>query len=327
MAEYKIAIDVMGSDNGPALMVEGAVKALAENEDLGVVLFGDEKIINKRLDELECDRSRVEVVNATEVITNYDNPMEAIFKKSDSSLVKALIATGEREDIVGLINAGSTGALIAGSLRYVPAKTLRRPALAAILPAEKGGFICLVDTGANIDCNARQLVDFAHMGADFMSEYYNIENPRIGLLSNGAEETKGNKLVKETHALLKEDKELNFVGNIEGNNALTGDCDVLVCDGFAGNQVFKNSEGIARRIITDIVKYAKMTGNPEIMKLVRHLMGIYDFNSLGGAIILGAGKPILKARGSANADSIMNTSAMLLNIAKNRDLFYGKDNR
>lgn len=327
MAEYKIAIDVMGSDNGPELMVEGAVKALAANEDLGVVLFGDENIINKKLSELECDRSRVEVVHASEVINNYDNPMEAIFKKSDSSLVKALVATGEREDILGLINAGSTGALIAGSLRYVPAKTLRRPALAAILPAEKGGFICLVDTGANIDCNARQLVDFAHMGAEFMRDYYSIENPRIGLLSNGAEETKGNKLVKETHALLKADSQLNFVGNIEGNNALTGDCDVLVCDGFAGNQVFKNSEGIARRIITDIVKYAKKTGNPEIMKLVGYLMGIYDFNSLGGAIILGAGKPILKARGSANADSVMNTAAMLLNIVKNRDLFYGKDNR
>ena len=327
MEEYKIAIDVMGSDNGPELMVEGAAKALAANEDLGVVLFGDENIINKKLAELECDRSRVEVVHASEVINNYDNPMEAIFKKSDSSLVKALQYTGEREDILGLINAGSTGALIAGSLRYVPAKVLRRPALAAILPAEKGGFICLVDTGANIDCNARQLVDFAHTGSEFMRDYYSIENPRIGLLSNGAEETKGNKLVKETHALLKEDKELNFVGNIEGNNALTGDCDVLVCDGFAGNQVFKNSEGIARRIITDIVRYAKKTGNPEIMKLVGYLMGIYDFNSLGGAIILGAGKPILKARGSANADSIMNTSAMLLNIVKNRDLFYGKDNR
>ena len=327
MAEYKIAIDVMGSDKGPELMVEGAVKALVANDDLKVVLFGDEKIINKKLDELECDRERVEVVGASEVITNYDNPMEAIFRKTDSSLVKALAATGEREDIVGLINAGSTGALIAGSLRYVPAKELKRPALAAILPAEKGGFICLVDTGANIDCNARQLVDFAHMGSEFMREYYSIERPRIGLLSNGAEETKGNKLVKETHALLKEDKELNFVGNIEGTNALTGDCDVLVADGFAGNQVLKNSEGIARRIITDIVKYAKATGNPEIMKLVKHLMSTYDFNSLGGAIILGAGKPVIKAHGAANADSIMNTSAMLLNIVKNRDLFYGKDNR
>lgn len=327
MAEYKIAIDVMGSDNGPEMMVEGAVKALAANDDLGVVLFGDKDIIEKKLTELECDMARVEVVGASEVITNYDNPVEAIFRKSDSSLVKALIAVSEREDILGLVNAGSTGALIAGSLRYVPAKELKRPALAAILPAQKGGYICLVDTGANIDCNAHQLVDFAHMGSDFMRDYYSVENPRIGLLSNGAEETKGNKLVKETHALLKEDKGLNFVGNIEGTNALTGDCDVLVADGFAGNQVLKNSEGIARRIITDIVKYAKATENPEIMKLVKHLMSTYDFNSLGGAIILGAGKPIIKAHGAANADSIMNTSAMLLNIVKNRDLYYGKDNR
>lgn len=327
MAEYKIAIDVMGSDNGPEMMVEGAVKALAANDDLGVVLFGDKDIIEKKLAELECDGARVEVVGASEVITNYDNPVEAIFRKSDSSLVKALIAVSEREDILGLVNAGSTGALIAGSLRYVPAKELKRPALAAILPAQKGGYICLVDTGANIDCNAHQLVDFAHMGSDFMRDYYSVERPRIGLLSNGAEETKGNKLVKETHALLKEDKELNFIGNIEGTNALTGDCDVLVADGFAGNQVLKNSEGIARRIITDIVKYAKATENPEIMKLVKHLMSTYDFNSLGGAIILGAGKPIIKAHGAANADSIMNTSAMLLNIVKNRDLYYGKDNR
>ena len=117
------------------------------------------------------------------------------------------------------------------------------------------------------------------------------------------------------------------MGNIEGNRALSGDCDVLVAEGFAGNQVFKNSEGIARRIITDIVKYAKKTGNPEIMKLVGHLMSIYDFNSLGGGIILGVGKPIIKARGSANADSITNTAAMLLNMVKNQDLFYGKDDR
>lgn len=327
MNYYKIAIDVMGSDNGPEILVEGAVNALKQNDDLAIVLFGDKELVDKKLSGLEYDAERVEVIHANDVVTNYDNPMEAIFRKTESSLVKALIATGEREDIVGLINAGSTGALLAGSLRYVPAKVLKRPALAAILPAEKGGFTCLVDTGANIDCNAEQLVDFAHMGSDFMRDYYNIENPRIGLLSNGAEETKGNKLVKATHALLKEEKDLNFVGNIEGNRALSGDCDVLVAEGFAGNQVFKNSEGIARRIITDIVKYAKTTGSAEIMKLVKHLMGIYDFNSLGGGIVLGAGKPIIKARGSANADSITNTSAMLLNIVKNRDIFYGKDNR
>lgn len=327
MKTYKIAIDVMGSDNGPELLVEGAVAALSEHEDLEVVLFGDAEIIEKKLGDLACDRSRIEVVHASDVITNYDNPMEAIFRKNDSSLVKALIALGEREDLVGLINAGSTGALLAGSLRYVPAKELKRPALAAILPAEQGGFICLCDTGANIDCTSDHLVAFAHMGSEFMKEFYGIEAPRIGLLSNGAEETKGNKLVKETHARLKLEADLNFIGNVEGNRALSGDCDVLVCDGFAGNQVFKNSEGIARRIITDVVKYAKKTGNPEMMKLVAHLMGLYDFSALGGAIVLGVGKPIIKARGTANADSIKNTSSMLLNMAKNQTLFYGRDIR
>lgn len=327
MSQYKIAIDVMGSDNGPALLVEGAVKALSLHDDLAIALFGDAAVIKSTLEHLDYDKTRVEIIHAADVVTNYDNPMEAIFYKRESSLVKALEALGTRDDLVGLINAGSTGALLAGSLRYVPAKELKRPALAAILPAEVGGFTCLVDTGANIDCTAEQLVEFAHMGSDFMKSTYHIESPRIGLLSNGVEETKGNKLVKATHALLKAEKDLNFVGNIEGNRALSGDCDVLVAEGFAGNQVFKNSEGIARRIITDIVKYAKKTGNPEIMKLVGHLMSIYDFNSLGGGIILGVGKPIIKARGSANADSITNTAAMLLNMVKNQDLFYGKDDR
>jgi len=307
--------------------VRGALAALERHEDLGIVLFGDERAIEETLHSCTCDRTRIEVVHASDVVTNYDNPMEAIFKKTDSSLVKALLSLGEREDLVGLINAGNTGALLAGSLRYVPAKELKRPALAAILPAEKGGFTCLVDTGANVDCNASQLVDFAHMGSDFMKEFYNIESPRVGLLSNGAEETKGNRLVKETHALLKAEADLNFIGNVEGNRALSGDCDVLVADGFAGNQIFKASEGIARRIITDVVKYAKVSNNPEMMKLVAHLMGIYDFSALGGGIVLGVGKPIIKARGSANADSIMNTSAMLLNMVKNQDLFYGKDFR
>ncbi len=327
MTEYKIAIDVMGSDNGPEPLVEGAVRATREHGELGVALFGDERAIRAKLGELEYDAERIEIVHSEQVINNYDDPMTAIFTKRDASMIKALEALSEREDMIGLINASSTGALLAGALRYVPAKELKRPALAAILPSEAGGFTCLVDTGANIDCNARQLVDFAHMGSEFMKEYYAIEKPRVGLLSNGAEETKGNKLVKETHALLKNETDLNFVGNVEGNRALSGDCDVLVAEGFAGNQVFKNSEGMAKRLITDIVKYAKKTGSKDVMELVGYLLRIYDFSSLGGGIVLGAGKPIIKARGSANADSIVNTASMLLNMAKNKDVFYGKDFR
>lgn len=323
----KIAIDTLGNDKGPEVIVEGAVMALQENDDLSVVLYGDQAVIEAKLAGLTYDAARLEVVHAPDAVTNYDNPMQAIFQKPDASIVKGLQELGKREDLFGLVSAGSTGALIAGALRFVPAKQLKRPALAAILPAAKGGYTCLVDTGANIDCTASQLVDFAHMGSDLMKQYYNVENPRVGLLSNGAEETKGNKLVKETHQLLKVEEGLNFVGNIEGTNALSGDCDVLVAEGFAGNQVLKNSEGIARRIITDVVVYGKKTGNPEIMKLVQYLLGVYDFNALGGAILLGVGKPVVKARGSANADSIKNTSEILLNMAQNRDIFYGKDIR
>ena len=327
MTTYKIAVDTLGSDNGAKTIITGATRALKENEDLEILLLGDKGEIEAVLAELEYNGERVEIIHAPDAVTNYDSPMEAIYHKPDSSLVKGLIALGEREDITGFINAGNTGALIAGALRYVPGKVLKRPALAAVLPAEKGGFTCLVDTGANIDCTPSQLVDFAYMGSEFMSTYYGITSPKIGLLSNGTEPTKGNKLVKETHLLLKDCHDLNFIGNIEGNRALSGDCDVLVADGFAGNQVFKNSEGIARRIITDIVRYGKKTGSPEIMQLVSYLMGVYDFNALGGGIILGVGKPVIKMRGSATADTIANTSAMLLNMAKSKTLFEGKDIR
>lgn len=327
MKDYKIVIDVMGSDNGPEILIDGALNALKEHDDLSVILVGDENVISTKLSTCSYDKSKIEVIHASQVITNYDNPMQALFTKADSSLVVALKTLSSQDDAIGLINAGSTGALLAGSLRFVPAKELKRPALAAILPSEKGGFTCLVDTGANIDCSPSVLVNFAHMGSEFMQEHYGIKSPRIGLLSNGSECTKGNKLVKETHLLLKEEEGLNFVGNIEGNNAFSGDCDVLVTDGFAGNQLFKATEGIARRIITDAIKYAKATQNDEIMKLVSHLLSIYDFSALGGGIVLGAGKPIIKARGSANADSIKNTSSILINMAKNRALFYGKDFR
>jgi glycerol-3-phosphate acyltransferase PlsX len=143
-------------------------------------------------------------------------------------------------------------------------------------------------------------------------------------LSNGAEETKGNKVVKEAHQLIKNDEELNFVGNIEGSNALSGDCDVLVCDGFAGNQVLKVTEGTAKRIITDIVKYAKRTGSQEIMGLVGYLMGVYDIASLGGGNLLGCAKPIVKAHGSSDEKAIVSTSRMVLNMAQNKEIFDSK---
>ncbi|MBO5945362.1 MAG: phosphate acyltransferase, partial [Clostridia bacterium] len=239
----------------------------------------------------------------------------------DSSLVKALEAVSTNDEYVGLVNAGSTGALIVGTLRYLSTPDMKRPALAAVLPAENGGLTALVDTGANVDCTPQMLLHFAYLGKDFMQTLYRVENPKIGILSNGKEKGKGNKLVKEAYELLEAAQDLNFVGNIEGNVALSGECDVLVCDGFAGNQILKNTEGVARRIIKDIVVYSKKTGNESIMELVGHLMKLYDFNSNGGGVILGAKKPVVKAHGAANERSIVSTVGMVLNLAKNKTVF------
>ena len=321
MKTYRIAIDTKGSDKGPEMMVKGAVMALEKYPELTVLLVGDTELIRSECEKLSAPTDRIEILEAPQTITNYDSPAEALFTKRDSSLVKALEAVSERDDLVGLINAGSTGALIAGSMRYLSGPNRVRPALAAVLPASDGGFTCVVDTGATIDCSASTLLHFARLGRDFMKDLYRLDNPRIGLLSNGREPTKGNKVVKEAHALLSEEEDINFVGNIEGNNALSGDCDVLVCDGFAGNQVLKVTEGAATRIITDIVKYSKKTGDPALMKLVGYLMGIYDFNSLGGGIILGTVKPVIKAHGAANEQSIVSTAGIILNLAQNKEIF------
>ncbi len=321
---YRVVIDVMGSDAGPATMVKGAALALDKYEELSLLLVGDEGAIRSAADECGMDMSRVEILHADEVVTNYDSPAAALFTKPRSSLVLALSALADRDDLVGMINAGSTGALIAGAMRYLPLETRVRPALAATLPAERGGFVCIVDTGATVDCNAETLLHFARLGTEFMRDMYGNPSPKVGLLSNGKEETKGCKAVKEAHALLASAEDINFVGNMEGTNALSGECEVLVCDGFAGNQVLKVTEGTARRIITDIVKIAKKEGKAEYMELVGRLMAMYDFNSLGGGIILGVRKPVIKAHGASNEQSIMNIAGMILNLAVKKEAYAGR---
>ena len=317
----KLLIDTKGGDNGAAVMIKGAGEALQKFDTLGVVLVGDEALIAQECEALQLPMDRVEIVDAKGEITNFDNPAEALFQKTDSSMLTGLQVLASRDDIFGMITAGNTAVLLTGAMRYVSGKERVRPALAAVLPAANGGFTCLVDTGATIDCTPQMLHHFAKLGSGFMKVTYGIENPRIGLLSNGSEPTKGNKLVKETHPLLAGDAALNFVGNVEGNTALSGVCDVLVCDGFAGNQVLKVTEGTATRIITDIMKYAYRQNSDEIKKLGAHLMGIYDIGSLGGGVILGVAKPIIKTRGNAKESAVVNTSEMLLNMAGNKAIF------
>ena len=321
MEAVKILIDTRGGDNGAAVMIKGAGDALKKFDTLGVVLVGDEAFIRGECEKEGLPMDRLEIVDAKGEITNFDNPAEALFHKTDSSMLTGLQVLANREDIYGMITAGNTGVLLTGAMRYVSGKERVRPALAAVLPSADGSFTCLVDTGATIDCTPQMLHHFAFLGSEFMKMTYGIKSPRIGLLSNGSEPTKGNKLVKETHPLLANDENLNFVGNVEGNTALSGVCDVLVCDGFAGNQVLKVTEGTATRIITDIMRYAYRENSDEIKKLGAHLMGVYDIGSLGGGVILGVAKPIIKTRGNAKESAIVNTSEMLLNMAHHKSVF------
>ena len=315
MDTVKILLDTRGGDNGPATLIAGAGEALKKFENLSFILIGD------------ADEIKKEVIGADGEITNFDNPAEALYNKTESSMLKGLRILAEREDVFGMLTSGNTGVLITGALRYVSGKERTRPALAALLPSSDGSFTCLVDTGATVDCTPQMLHHFATLGAAFMKKTYGIENPRIGLLSNGSESSKGNKLVKETYPILSSDEILNFIGNVEGNTALSGVCDVLVCDGFAGNQVLKVTEGTATRIITDIMKYAYRNGSDEVKKLGAHLMSIYDIGSLGGGVILGAAKPIIKTRGNAGSAAIVNTSEMLLNMAQHKSVFDKERNK
>ena len=320
MAQYKIVIDTLGSDKGPETIILGASLALQEFPELSITLVGPESLINEKIKELNMDASRVKIIPAEETITNYENPYTGIMNKPQASLVQAMKEVGS-DDYAGMLTAGSSGAILMGSFRFLADENKTRPCMAAVLPNGEGAYTCLVDTGATIDCTSSQLHSFAKLGSDLMKKMYGIESPKVGLLSNGAEPTKGNHLVKETYPILEEDKSLNFIGNVEGNMALSGCCDVLVCDGFAGNQVLKNTEGMAKRLITDIVVYSKKKNRPEFMEVAQYLMKTYDISALGGGIVLGVRKVIIKCRGNSDERAIVNISRMLINYAGGEAVF------
>lgn len=325
MKNYHIVIDTMGADKGPEVTIEGAKLILEKHPNIFVTLVGDESFIKNKVKELSIDESRITIVNAPDAITNNDNIAEAFFSKPNASVLSAIKELKNDDEIIGLLTAGNSGAILMGSMKYNNVDSLARPCLSAILPSEDGGFTCLVDCGASIDVNKSQLHQFAKVGTDFMRRLYKIERPRVALLSNGVEDTKGNKLVKETFPVLKEDPELNFVGNVEGSNALKGTCDVLVCDGFVGNQILKATEAAATRVIKDVVKYIKKNNRPDMMPIVQDLMSKYDLTDLGGAIVLGGKKTIIKCHGSSGPNAFMNTAEILINLEEGKS-FFGEKN-
>lgn len=310
----KIIVDAMGGDNAPEQIVLGAIDALKQDKDLIVVLVGDEQRINSILEGNEQAKlllSRIELIDAKEVITNDDTPTMAIKTKKESSLVKAFDALMTDYAAGGFVSAGSTGAVLVGAFMKVRRiRGVSRPALAPVLPTIKGNGVVLCDCGANVDCKPVNLQHFAVMASAYASAMLNVEKPRVGLLNNGVEAHKGNELTQQAYELLSQTECINFVGNCEARDILSGAFDVVVCDGFNGNIALKSAEGTANTVLS-LIKEGVYSGGIKSKLGAVLLKGVFknvkkkmDYNAHGGACFLGVSKVVIKSHGSSKQKSI-----------------------
>ncbi len=300
----KILVDVMGGDNAPSAHIEASVKAVSEL-DVDIVLIGDENVIKSELSKYGDYRAdRISIVHAPEVISNHEEPVKAVKRKKDASVVVAahMLKNGEGD---AMLSMGNTGALLTAALLIVGRiKGIQRPALGAILPTAKGPKL-LIDAGANTNCKPENLVQFAMMGDVYMRNIYNIDSPAVGLVSNGEEEGKGDDLTKKTHTRMK-DMPFNFIGNIEGRDIMEGNSDVMVCDGFVGNVILKTIEGMGHMIgdmIKDMFSQTIRTklGALFVMNSIKDFKKKMDYREYGGAPLLGCRRPVIKGHGSSDA--------------------------
>ncbi|SET16479.1 phosphate acyltransferase PlsX [Paenibacillus sp. NFR01] len=303
-----IAIDAMGGDNAPASNVEGALAAAAEYTDTQIVLVGDEA----KLTPLLTGRpSNLTIRHASEVIEPEDEPVKAVRRKKDSSMVVAgrMVREGEAE---AMISAGNTGALMTTGLLVVGRmEGIERPALAPMIPTLDDVGVLALDLGANMDAKPQHLAQYALMGSLYRSKVHGIANPRVGLLNVGTEPGKGNELTKEAYPLLEALPGINFVGNVEARDVLTGNCDVLVCDGFAGNILLKSLEGTAGAMFSLLKQQFSKSlktklGAAMLMPELRGLKGKLDYKEHGGAPLLGLSGLVVKGHGSSDGNAIKN---------------------
>ena len=308
----KILLDSMGGDNAPDANIKGAVNAINKIK-AEVILIGKEEVIRGKIKEfygkeIEEISDRLKIRNATETIEMEDTPTLAIKHKKDSSMVVGFKMLKENEGDV-FISAGNSGALLTGATLLVGRiKGIDRPALAGILPAYKSQLL-LIDAGSNTNCKPINLLQFAQMSSIYLKNTYGIDNPAIGLLNIGTEETKGNELVRESYQLLKEKAEelnINFVGNVEGRDAFSGKIDAIVADGFTGNVFLKTTEGLGKFVKKSLTEsftknlLAKIFSIPALPSIKRFSKTM-DYKSYGGALFLGVKKPVVKAHGSSDA--------------------------
>lgn len=316
----KVVVDAFGADKGVGVVVEGTINALVTYDDVNIVIVGDKAEIETELGKFTYDKSRIEVEDAREKITNNESPTVAIRTKKDSSLVRALEIIKNDPLVAGMVSAGSTGAVLTGGIFKIGRiKGVLRPALCPLLPTFNGGKVCIVDCGANMDCKPEYLAQFALMGSEYMRSL-GIANPRVALVSVGDEDKKGNELTHAAFSILKK-LPINFVGNMEARYALSGNYDVLVCDGFVGNVLLKSVEGTAMGVMKMLKNEIKSSFSAKIGALFmkKGLMNIkssMDYHAVGGAAFLGVEKVLVKGHGSSNAKSICAAVGQVAAMAK-----------
>lgn len=307
----RVAVDAMGGDNAPAEIVKGAVDAAAMRNDIKILLVGQEDAVREELNKYSWSKEQIEVVNADEVIETAEPPVQAIRKKKNSSIVVGMNMVKHME-ADAFVSAGSSGAILVGGQVIVGRiKGVERPPLAPLIPTEKGVSL-LIDCGANVDARASHLLQFAQMGSIYMEHVVGIKNPRVAIVNIGAEEEKGNALVKETFPLLKECKGINFVGSIEAREIPHGDADVIVCEAFVGNVILKLYEGLSATLISAIKQGMTSTTRSKIgaalaLPSLKKTLKSFDASAYGGAPLLGLNGLVVKTHGSAKANEVKNS--------------------
>ena len=307
----KVAVDAMGGDYAPGEMVAGAVDAVNTQPGIQVILVGKEDVVNAELSKYTYEKDRIQVVNATEVIATEEPPVNAIRKKKDSSIVVGMNLVKKKE-ADAFVSAGSSGAILVGGQVIVGrSKGVERPPLAPLIPTEKGVSL-LIDCGANVDARPSHLVQFARMGSIYMENVMHIKNPRVAIVNIGAEEEKGNALVKETFPLLKECRDINFIGNIEAREIPHGGADVIVCEAFVGNVILKLYEGVGATLLSK-VKGAMMSdlrskiGALLVKPALKATLKSFDASRYGGAPLLGLNGLVVKTHGNSKANEVKNS--------------------
>lgn len=307
----KFVMDCLGGDNSPRANVLGALKAMEKYPDLHMVFTGVQEDIERELAAAgQTDRSRIQIVHAPEAITGEDKPTDAIRLKKNSSMVQGLRMLREDPEIAALISTGSTGALVAGAtLRIGRLPGIRRPAFCPILPAMTGGIVGVCDSGANVDIIPEQLQQFAIMGSRYLECAFGIRSPRVAMLNIGVETEKGDTLRKEAFPLLQNTPGINFVGNMESRDLLSGNYDLIVCDGFSGNVLIKTAEGMALELMRKLKRDIYSRGLYKLGALLMKKMFVqerefFNYQNYGGSVLLGAEKTVVKGHGSSGPDAV-----------------------